>query len=162
RDSRIHGAVLYGAGLGPIRGRSARGHATRHAAQFRHGESVLLGRVQSLGTLNMSQSMRKIVSIVMPVAVAATMGCHADGITKPQTAASPEAHGLIVSTPMLLSLASTSAGAATASQDSLAFVSLIPGTAPGGVSARIRNRATRMARIVPVIEGGFDPVGIAA
>ena len=81
----------------------------------------------------MSQSMRKIVSIVMPVAVAATMGCHADGITKPQTAASPEAHGLIVSSPMLLSLASTSAGAATASQGSLAFVSLIPGTAPGGV-----------------------------
>src|SRR5438046_1561574 len=58
-DSRLHGAVLYGAGLGPIRGRSARGHAACNAAQFRHGESVLLGRVQSVRTMTMSLRMKK-------------------------------------------------------------------------------------------------------
>jgi hypothetical protein len=49
-----------------------------------------------------------------------------------------------------------------APKESLAYVSLVPGTAPSGVSATIQNSRKGVAHSVAVIDGGFDPVGIAA
>ena len=113
----------------------------------------------------MSRSMKNCALVVTAVVVAGTMSCRDDSITTPETNASPDA-GLIVSSPMLLPSASVAArGSArnvVAVQESLAFVSLVPGTAPAGVRASIQNRAKGVAQTVAVIEGGFDPVAIAA
>jgi alpha-tubulin suppressor-like RCC1 family protein len=99
----------------------------------------------------MSVSLRKVASIILTVAVAATMSCRDDGITPPGTSAEPE--GLIVSSPVLLS---------SGSSESVVFVSLMPGTAPSGVRANIQNRASGEALIHSPIADGFDPVAIAA
>ena len=104
-----------------------------------------------------SLPMRRNASIVVAAALAVIIGCRGDSITMGETTASTP-QGLTVSSPM--SLASSTG--VTASQDSLAFVSLVPGTAPDGVSASIRNSREGVAKTVTVTEGGFDPVGIAA
>ncbi len=44
----------------------------------------------------------------------------------------------------------------------VAYISLPPGTAPSGVTATIRNRVTGIGLTVAIIDGGFDPVPIAA
>ncbi|HEU4954643.1 MAG TPA: Ig-like domain-containing protein, partial [Gemmatimonadales bacterium] len=46
----------------------------------------------------------------------------------------------------------------------VAYVSLPPGTLPGVVSVRIRNLTTGGAQgpVVPLMDGGFDPVAVAA
>ncbi|HEV8151175.1 MAG TPA: Ig-like domain-containing protein [Gemmatimonadales bacterium] len=48
------------------------------------------------------------------------------------------------------------------SQVSVVFVSLPPGTIPEGIWATIRNQATRLSITVPVVDGGFDPIAVAA
>jgi len=116
----------------------------------------------------MSRSLKNHALVVAAVVVAGTLGwgCHDAGITGPQT--SDESRGLIVSSPMLSPPASAAARGALAnvlaSQESLTYVSLVPGTAQGGVSATIRNirKAGAMPKTVFVIEGGFDPVAIVA
>jgi alpha-tubulin suppressor-like RCC1 family protein len=118
----------------------------------------------------MSLPLRKVSSILVGVAVAGTMNCRDAGITKPQTSESPAPQGLIVSSPMVLPAATAAASAAVrgaersvvARQDSIAFVSLMPGTAPGGARSSIQNRAKGVTQTVSVIDGGFDPVGIPA
>jgi Tol biopolymer transport system component len=44
----------------------------------------------------------------------------------------------------------------------VAYISLPPGTAPDGVTATIRNQRTGSIVTVPVVGGGFDPVGVVA
>jgi alpha-tubulin suppressor-like RCC1 family protein len=118
----------------------------------------------------MSLPMRNVASLVVAVAVTAIMGggCRDDSITIPKTSTdpktSPDPMGLIVSSPMLASASAVTSGASSVAtvKESLAYVSLVPGTAPGGVHARIENRVKEVVQTVSVIEGGFDPVGIAA
>jgi len=114
----------------------------------------------------MSRSMKSCALVVAAVVVAGTMSCWDDRITNPQTSESPEAQGLIVSSPMLLASASGGAVGATrsvlAGTESVAFVSLVPSTVPAGVSATIENRRKGVTRTATVVDGGFDPVGIPA
>ena len=59
--------------------------------------------------------------------------------------------------------AASASGAITpslASADRIAFVSVVPGTEPTGTSATIINRRTQASIEVPLVDGGFDPVGI--
>ena len=107
----------------------------------------------------MSMPMRRTVLIVV-AAVAGILGwgCRDDSITQPETNAS-DVDDLIVSSPTLLASAN-GVGDAAASQESLAFVSLVPGTAPSGVSATIRNSRKGVTETVAVVDGGFDPVAI--
>src|SRR5207244_9178146 len=102
-------------------------------------------------TVIMSLPLRKVSSILVGMAVAATMSCKDRGITNPGTSAEPE--GLIVSSPMLLS---------PGHSERVAFVSLMPGTAPGGVRASIVNRANGVTQTVSLTDDGFDPVPITA
>ena len=51
---------------------------------------------------------------------------------------------------------------ASAPAEQVAYISLPPGTSPNGVTATIRNRDTDASITVAVIDGGFDPVPIAA
>src|SRR6266566_2121669 len=55
-----------------------------------------------------------------------------------------------------------SARVETTSRDSVAFVSLPAGTAPEGVRATMRNRATGLSATTVLIDGGFDPVMLGA
>lgn len=49
-----------------------------------------------------------------------------------------------------------------AGTDPVAYVSLLPGTVPGGTTATITNARTGGALQAPVVDGGFDPVAIPA
>jgi alpha-tubulin suppressor-like RCC1 family protein len=42
------------------------------------------------------------------------------------------------------------------------YVSLAPGTVPGGTEARLRNRASGIGTTVPISDGGFDPIALPA
>jgi alpha-tubulin suppressor-like RCC1 family protein len=101
-------------------------------------------------------------ALAVAVTAAAIIGCQNDRITQPETSTPPEPQGLIVSSPMPLASASGGTGGVIASQESVVFVSLMPGTALGGVSASVRNRAKGVTQTVSVIEDGFDPIGIMA
>jgi alpha-tubulin suppressor-like RCC1 family protein len=73
--------------------------------------------------------------------------------------------GLIVSAPVGGSAASLGAGparAAALSGSSLVYVSLAPGSVSLGLQAKITNQATGQAVTTYVVNGGFDPVAIAA
>lgn len=64
-----------------------------------------------------------------------------------------------------LSTSAPLAPAATISAANIAFVvyvSLPPGTATGSDSTTIRNLATTQSLTVPMVDGGFDPVAVAA
>jgi alpha-tubulin suppressor-like RCC1 family protein len=112
----------------------------------------------------MSRSVRSGAWVVAAVVVAGSMSCQDDRITTPET--NLEVQGLIVSSPIVLSPANAAVVGATrsvlAGTESVAFVSLVPGTAPAGVRATIENRANGLTRTATVIDGGFDPVGIPA
>src|SRR5437867_9442693 len=47
-------------------------------------------------------------------------------------------------------------------RDSVAYVSLPPGSVPGGVVAQIKNLATGVSVFTQMVDGGFDPVPIGA
>ncbi|MGH7636404.1 MAG: Ig-like domain-containing protein [Gemmatimonadaceae bacterium] len=55
-----------------------------------------------------------------------------------------------------------SAAAPIVSEAEIAFLSLPPGTVPGGTSAEIRNRRTDWSTTITTLDGGFDPIAIAA
>ena len=46
--------------------------------------------------------------------------------------------------------------------EEFAFVSLAPGTLPGGASVTIRNRRTRAVVTTGVVDGGIDPIAVPA
>lgn len=50
----------------------------------------------------------------------------------------------------------------SAPRQNTTYISLRPGTAPDGISATLLNRATGQALPVPLVDGGFDPVGLLA
>jgi Tol biopolymer transport system component len=72
--------------------------------------------------------------------------------------------GMIVSDPTQPAAAMQRSGALSAVVigDGSAYVSLRPGTVPGGNIATIRNRRTGGTEMALIIAGGFDPVTIAA
>jgi Bacterial Ig-like domain len=89
-------------------------------------------------------------------------GCH-DGVGPSQPP--PPVTGPFVSAPLppplpVTALTASKAGAGTATD--VAYVSLAPGTAPGGRLATITNERTGDALSVGVGAGGFDPVPIPA
>ena len=69
---------------------------------------------------------------------------------------------IAVSSAIAMSSASAESPLAGASAEQIAYVSLPPATSPNGVTATIRNRVTGASITVAVIDGGFDPVPIAA
>jgi hypothetical protein len=98
-------------------------------------------------------------------ALGALAGC-SDSDPPPPTAPDRVDVTVVISEPVVragatsgLAYARSAAGAAAAGE---AYVSLPPGSAPGATSAVIRNRATGTSRATPMVDGGFDPVGIAA
>jgi hypothetical protein len=70
--------------------------------------------------------------------------------------------GVVVSTAIASHSAVVTAASASADADQVAYISLPPGTLPSGVTATIRNRVTGIGLTVTIIDGGFDPVPIAA
>ena len=78
----------------------------------------------------------------------------------------PVPPGMVISNPLSSSAnAGAEVGLASIamSGDSVAYVSLTPQTLPNAANVQIRNRSTSGATtLVPVIQGGFDPVAVAA
>jgi hypothetical protein len=96
-------------------------------------------------------------------AIAAACG---DTPTAPHELAS--AFAVVVSNAVGYSAASTPAGATgaiapdVASVGPIAFVSAVPATEPAGTTATILDRRTQESIQAPMVDGGFDPAGIAA
>lgn len=97
------------------------------------------------------------------VVVLGAAGCRSDGdITGPPEPL--DSAGLVVS-----SLSSLSQAAAVSEQSgaalvvgTVAYISLVGGTAQDGVRADIRNLSTGLATSVPMQDGGFDPIPVPA
>jgi len=77
--------------------------------------------------------------------------------------------GLIVSNPIPVGLVASRTGAsafasaaAAAAVDSIAYVSLTPGSVVGGTSATIRRVGSAGSFEIAVFDGGFDPVSVIA
>ena len=83
----------------------------------------------------------------------------------------PLSRVLVVSAPLYRSgaLSGTAAGdslvlksSAVSEGDSLVYVSLPPGSVPGGDNATVRDLSTGQIRTAPMLDGGFDPVPLPA
>jgi len=108
---------------------------------------------------------RAVISIVGAGLVAGFAACS----DSPTGVTSHPSQNLIISNPLpspsgaLVAHSGTmSARAETTNPDSVAFVSLPAGTAPDGVRATMRNRATGLSATTVLIDGGFDPVMLGA
>jgi hypothetical protein len=99
---------------------------------------LLLGCSDHLPTAPVSDSLRSSVVV--------------SGPTAPLTALSTSA----------ASFTSAAATATVGSVEFVVYVSLTPGAVPGSDTATIRNLATRQLLTVPMANGGFDPVAVAA
>ena len=99
------------------------------------------------------------------LALAVSVGC-SDDATAPDDTRSSQTGPFIVSEPVagsgavagLVDARSMSLSASAAA----VYVSLPPGSVPGGTTAIVRTAATGASVEVPVADGGFDPVAIAA
>lgn len=80
------------------------------------------------------------------------LACRDSGpsVTGPGDAPIPSS-GLVVSEPVVWGTA-----------DNVSYVSLLPGSVPGGTEAAVRNLAGGTVLITPMQSGGFDPVAIPA
>lgn len=90
-------------------------------------------------------------------------GCH-DAPTS--TSDGPPAFVAVISNPVAAGPAVTAAAVALTadvmSTGAAAYVSLLPGTVPGGTTATITDLRTGTSLAAPVVDGGFDPVAIPA
>ena len=116
------------------------------------------------------------IRILAPlVALVAVLSCGgADGVAPPASitrASSPTLlAGVIVSGPVAtqsVALDRIAAGGGAASGSAAGsveatWVSMVPGTVPGGETATIVNLRTAQRTTVPVVEGGFDPQAMPA
>ena len=70
--------------------------------------------------------------------------------------------GIVVSPPVAESNGTPTSrlGSAPLDDGSLVYVSLVPGSVPGGQQAMIRNQSTGSSVPTAVVNGGFDPVAI--
>lgn len=104
-------------------------------------------------------------SILLAALLASVTAC-SDGTGPRKLTTLPDSlPSLIVSGPVhgLGGLASFTASAPGASgSGSVAYVSLPPGSVPAGLEATIRDLATGLVVTTVVVDGGFDPVAIAA
>lgn len=101
---------------------------------------------------------RHLTSVV--AAVLAAAACH--DTTEPDL---PSPLAVMVSNPVLragTSAASVSLSTTGAAIDSVAFVSIAPGSAPDATRATIENRRTGQVIATAMAGGGFDPVGVPA
>src|SRR6266849_1345829 len=92
-------------------------------------------------------------------------GC-SDGPSDPCSTCPPPPQGLIVSDPApaggVAARAGTAAAPASGAGDSVAYVSLAPGTVPAGSWATIRRVGDAATVTDTVRDGGFDPVPVGA
>jgi alpha-tubulin suppressor-like RCC1 family protein len=104
-------------------------------------------------------------SILLAVLLACTTAC-SDG-TGPRKLVTPVGTlaGLVVSQPVggpAGARGSVRAFASVVTGGSVVYVSLVPGSVPTGVLATIRDQASGLSVTTPVVDGGFDPVALAA
>jgi alpha-tubulin suppressor-like RCC1 family protein len=104
-------------------------------------------------------------SILLVVLLAGASAC-SDG-TGPRTLATrgDTLPGLIVSQPVSGPAGagmSARAFASVSTGGSVVYVSLMPGTVPTGLTARIRDQENGLSVTAAVVDGGFDPVALAA
>ena len=106
--------------------------------------------------------MMAVPSLVLAVTLAGTTGC-LDG-SGPNAGTPPTLPGLVVSAPVQSSAVqgSVQASAAASVSAGVAYVSLVPGSVPDGRQATIQNLATGQTVAALVMDGGFDPIPIAA
>jgi hypothetical protein len=110
---------------------------------------------------------RVLLSLSLGLAAAVWLSCAEPGQAPEITASDSSAvlPALIVSNPVPASaVASGLSSTSLNNADEVAYISMPPGALPGVLSVRIRNVTTigPPTEIVPVIDGGFDPVAVAA
>ena len=113
--------------------------------------------------------MRRTTNLVVVASTLVAMVKCSDRIGPPAGVASRPLEntiGVIVSAPVRVTAGAPGrgarAGAASASGASLVYVSLSPGAVPTGVWATIANEATSQSVATALVNGGFDPVPLAA
>jgi alpha-tubulin suppressor-like RCC1 family protein len=105
------------------------------------------------------------IAIAIMGVVGLLVGC-SDNPGGPNLVGVPEPEGLIVSDPVAAPNVAAGTGTALAlaatAEDPVVYVSLAPGTIPTGSTATIRRVGDAATLTTPVLDGGFDPVPVAA
>lgn len=121
--------------------------------------------------LDVGMNNRTLASAFAILVSAAATGCGDKGpsaavVVDPPAIDAPALLGTLVSNPLRPQLSASSSGSGVSlsiSGETFAYASAAPGTFPDAVSASIRNTTqNRAAQSVPVINGGFDPIAVAA
>lgn len=118
-------------------------------------QSVVMHRARAM--------VRQMVRIGVVAALAACSDDPPTGLRPPL----PRSFAFVVSDPVRLAFTApappgSTAAAALQQGDSVTWVSVLAGTAPGGKSAAIRNLTNDFSATADVVDGGFDPVPLLA
>jgi alpha-tubulin suppressor-like RCC1 family protein len=110
------------------------------------------------------RAMPAVSYLILAVLLAGTSGCSdSGGPAKAGTGTTVDPlPGLFVSAPVDAPAGVPPLASKTAAGGSVVYVSLMPGTVPMGVRATIRDQATGLSVTTAVVDGGFDPVAVAA
>jgi len=108
----------------------------------------------------MNQTFRAWQGIISLALLNLSLGCGGESIS-PGEESERHVEGLLVSSPFQAGGSSTASTAASRT-GSVAYVSIVPGTARKGATMSVRNKNTGATATAPVIDGGLDPVAVAA
>ncbi|HET9709091.1 MAG TPA: Ig-like domain-containing protein, partial [Gemmatimonadales bacterium] len=112
-------------------------------------------------------SRRQAPALLLTVAVIGTIACLDSSGPVSQGPVTPldTLPGVLVSHPVDAPPVAGTAitpGTGALAASHIVYVSMVPGTVPTGVQAAIRDQTTGVSVTTAVVNGGFDPVGIAA
>lgn len=106
-------------------------------------------------------SLRRANGLILAATAMAAVAC--SDSSGPSGRHSNQIPALLLSAPVSPVSSRRSGSPSIAASGSLVvYVSLPPGAVPDGVSASIRDRSSHDSLVTPVVDGGFDPVAIAA
>lgn len=99
-------------------------------------------------------------AILLAVLLTGALGCLES--SGPGTPGAPRLPGLAVSRPVSGLAAVRVLGAGDSATGGVVYVSLAPGSVSKGLEVTIRDQATGQSVTTPMVDGGFDPVALAA
>ncbi len=103
--------------------------------------------------------------LALLASLAAACGSPVETITPPPPPTPPPLTGaapFVVSNSVAIGSAGSNVVQGSSGPGPVAFVSLVPGTLPGGIAVRIRAHRTGVVVSADLVEGGLDPVAVPA
>ncbi|MBP2648907.1 MAG: hypothetical protein H6Q77_2531 [Gemmatimonadetes bacterium] len=106
--------------------------------------------------------LRALPCLMLLAFLTGSWGCGHDPAAPGDAASERHVNGLLVSSPFRVTRGMAALHEAGDAEGSVAYVSIMPGTVPGGATMGVRNPHGGATVTAPMVDGGVDPVAITA